>query len=553
VLFSYLKKVLSLLDNSYKSKKFIYIILFTLLVWGKIMVYSEKLIDKIKNSWNNIQANTVSKISATLAVPLIAFSLHAQSPSEVRSFQKDFENKPKIEQADLVYDWFWNFHDDSLEMAILGNNKLYHVSNAALQTKPSSGIGSIIPLTIESLDIYEEPFVRITMTGKSGSVFSNEVSFKRDYTTTFPSTFNALNIPDKYVKAVLNLYAGWEPDHVIINKDENDKVLNIDYKGPSNRHLVVKRQVSSGEQVNVVDHAKWEPGTHIYVPLSNVLQFMGYDLSLIEQVRSESSSDTEYINNLTNLIKDCNEEKDELNDLNKKLIQKADSLNKKSDSLTKENSSLQNFIKKLEGGPGVFVSNNGEFSYALNVGLGVGKKNNTFSLLGIYVPGVVSQQSENPTISYLEKYLSNFGITAVSKDVLEKSSTINKSGAVLFAGYEIFDNFSLLAGLAHNKEAITNVSKNISETYFLSTDNVVYDHDLRVEEFVTEDISKKFGPAFGIAYNLGPLKASVFYNNNTKEVNVGLIYNMLRNRKPSEKKLAEKEDSLSESYKEDSL
>ncbi len=488
-----------------------------------------KLTDIIKNTWDKTKDVTrKNKALLTIIPTLLTANLSAQEmQTRVPQTQREFQDLPASKRHMIMHELYSNEDIEKIEQLKFSNNNMYHASNAALQTKPTTGEGAIKIVNRPDLGIEQEPYVKLTMTGQSGGMWRNEVEGTPDHYTTFPSMFNAMRMNDEQAKKVLSLYTGWETKHIDIVRDDRGNVKHTTYSGPSNRHIIRDRYTVQGEPK---EHARWMPGTMAKFPLKEVLQLMGTDINAVTNIM-EKYEKTEDINeHLQELLDECNERNEELYDKKQELKAKKDTITQQKEQTDSLNTGLRNYLSKIEGGPGIFVTQDAELGYAINVGFPVGENNNTFALTGIYFPGTEKKVRRPDEIETETHEFENFPGTAVATDTLSSWTTTNKHSAKALLGYEVLNNLSLKAGVDFTKKNIIDTERLSSHTYMLSDDGEKYNHDASVQENTTETTKKEFNPVIGAGYNVGPVKVTGLYTPRKNEFSIGLIYNFNRKR-----------------------
>ncbi len=475
---------------------------------------------KIKN-----YMNTAKLLGAMAAASLVPNNSDAQTPKEmeqinqIKKVQQEFSEQSRAMQLHKVYDWYTRAVDDSLEMAVFGNNALYDASNATVQTKPRSGIGVIDDISDDLLKIDNVPYVRMTMVGKSGARFRNEKTDHRDFTTTFPSMFNALNLNDVDSKRILSLYTGWDPKNISVKRDDNNKVINTTYSGPSNRHIIRNRQLDSGSSV---EHARWMPGTEAYFPLDKVLKFVGYDLNLAKELDEKHSNFNEYITALEAKCDSLYGVVDSLKTDKEKLTIKTDSLASRSDSLTSA-------INRWDVSPMVGINSNKNIEaglYATIGKLGVGAIY-TFPTDELVSQSEDVKRSEPPQ-----------GRPTANKTSIRKTNTENyldKHRIEGLIGYDLSDKFTLFgtAGFEIGKK-----TESITDHFWQEVpgpDGSVHIINEQLEQ--PKVISENYkAPVFGLGASVNLTDRLQLYGrgnfmpkNNSYQGSVGLKFNLRKN------------------------
>jgi hypothetical protein len=491
------------------------------------------LTKKIKDFYNDskdfiIRNKNTLALAGTLAFsPLTAEKAEAQTRSEIRSIQREFFAQPEAEQLLKVHDWYQKLsnegkveYKDSLDIVVFGNNRLYHTSGGNVRTSPNSGVGATKMISNPRARINNEPFTTINMTGKSGGDFLNEIQGIPDHYVTIPSLINATNMNLQDAQKMVANYSGASFDQIVFFRGDEGQVVNAVYTGPSTRHVggrnvMTKRRLADG---NLVDHLLFVPGTDMDMHLKYALILGGFDMDLARSITSSHPSradQLEALNIMTQLYQEAEQDALELYEQNKKLTSKADSLSEK-------NNSLANFLSKIEGGPGLFISNNKELAYALHLSRGVGKNNRALSLVGAFNPGSKQENVYDPVTNMDIQFVPGFNVNAVTVDSLYKSDMRSNHGASVAFGLELFKNLSLLAGFEYSRNSGNNVSTLVNNTYFMGADNVPFNReswrDTKIEEF--DD--KRFDPLIGLKYSIDRANAFILYNPNKKEFQFGV-------------------------------
>jgi len=506
------------------------------------------LTKKVKEIYNDskdfvIRNKNTLALAGTLAFsPITAEKAEAQTRSEIRSIQREFFAQPEAEQLLKIYDWYQKLNDegkveykDSLDIVVFGNNRLYHTSGGNVRTSPNSGVGATKIISNPRARINNEPFTTINMTGKSGGDFLNEIQGIPDHYVTIPSLINATNMNLQDAQKMVANYSGASFDQIAFFRGDEGQVVNAVYTGPSTRHVggrnvMTKRRLADG---TLVDHLLFVPGTDMDMHLKYALILGGFDVDLARSITSTHpgrADQLEALRIMTELYQGAEQDALELYEQNQKLTSKADSISEK-------NNSLVNFLSKIEGGPGLFISNNKEMSdnkelsYALYLSRGIGKNNRAWSLIGTFNPGSKQNKDYDPKGNMDIQFVPGFNVNAVTVDSVYNSSMRANHGASLALGVELFKNLSLLAGVEYSRNSGNDVSTLVNTTYFMGTDNVPFNvnswRDTKIEEF--DD--KKFDPLVGLKYGADRFNAFVMYNPFKKEFQYGIGINLLYQKK----------------------
>ena len=299
---------------------------------------------KQKNQSNN---STIAKNIGTglLGLGALVGTATSQTPEQIRQVQQAHENLPKLEQIKKIQQWLDVKQVDSLEM-LLGNNRLYDLSNATVQTEPTTGIGSVFEENGELL-------VNLSMTGDQEYRFQNERDFQKYVTVTFPSMINYLRLNDDEAKRMFSRYSGARIQDIKIERDENNQAINI-YGLPS--EITTTRRLRDGRTVT---HDRWMPSTqlnensqvsHIAAfPLDKVISAMfDYDPRIVQELNRKDITHQEAMDNIQTYLDDCKEQNEFLKQVKDSLETKTDSLITQADSTRQALDSVQDIVRRWE-------------------------------------------------------------------------------------------------------------------------------------------------------------------------------------------------------------
>lgn len=497
----------------------------------------------IKNIKNHIKKNikTYTLAGFIILTPTI---LKAQTPTQIRQAQEEFQKQPEVIRQAKVYDWFMNSHKqparDSLEKKVLGNNALYHATVSSIQTKPKTGIGTIQIINEPSLDIYEKPFVNIALTGKSGYEWTNEQTQGRDLTTTFTNIGNTTKKTNLELQQEVALYINEQLgrkyanlNNVTVHRDENENIRNVDYTGPQKEKFVVLRKHENGQEY---PHTIFLPGTEAKISLESILPTLGYNLNMTHDVANRLGVSTLIVDGtLPNDVNEAlqarlNQTKETLN----KLTEDYARLSSQKQAIQEENESLsQRVSNRLVGGAGAGITtptNNislesSKRTYFAEIGA-ILNNNKRITITGLYTPGQTNKETTEPKTNTEEIPLGQeTGILTETTTITQTTSTSTIGGTINYG-----ERFKTGIGLGVTDELYHEDKEKITRFEILTLDGTPRSESERIENHIETDATRKINPIISLSYNVGPIKIIGLYKHDKKnpELSVGAMYRLGR-------------------------
>jgi hypothetical protein len=366
--------------------------------------------------------------------------------------------------------------------------------------------------------------------GKITGLYVDEA--QRNWSTTYGSMANQGGATPRQLKNSIHLSNGIALDEIKLLYEEidgNKFFEGAQYTGSRPRSDTRTRVKNNGSVIE--DWVNWQRGKTIFTPENVALKHAGYDANLLEEVIKDYNTfrgrEEDIISDYEEKLGELNQEKDSILDEKKDIIAKKD-------SIYQDKTALQEFLKKAEAGAGLFMTQNQDLGYALEIGRGVGKNNATLSLLGIYQPGRTTTETSAPLVETTKEFIPTFNWYGVSTDSIIDSATKSWQGATGMIFYELFPNaapgLSFGAGAKYVRENVTNNSTHRNDTWFESDDGVPFGHDSWTSNDVQHKTNNEFSPVVGAKYKLGPVNLFGTYNPSRKEANFGVVLNILQNK-----------------------
>ncbi len=468
------------------------------------------------------------------------------SPSEflaASTAQKDsariaFLRDPSIIQDLKVLEMYNNKDLAQLEHVLFDEGTTYNASNRTIAHARNNDGKILERVSNSELDLNDEIFVNVAQVGRSYNRFNNERALNQDYLTNFPALLSALKANNEEAKQVIALYTGFDPNKINVRKFDDDDFAvpggasfkTFTHADNISSKYITRRRDAEG---NVFPHILFLPGTTARVQGDLFIENMqGYDLTgareivdFKEYLQNMPRVDPSLVDSIQIAIGDLEDSKE-----------KSDSLHKSSEE---ENSALKDFLLKAESGIGMFgfarEGENFNLGYALSIGRGVGRNNNTLSLIGIYHPGEVSSNISDVQVNPVFTAVPNFpGVYGASVDSLFNESTTASRGASAMLFYEplakAIPNLSIGAGATFMRNSKTEVEELVNNTWFEGPDGVPFNRNSWRESSVEKSNSEDISLVLGAKYTIGSFSIFGSYNPSRKEVGFGATLNILQNK-----------------------